>query len=215
MPKVYSIITKDIALATKYILDGRLVAFPTGTSYGLAANALDGYALQRLSNLKERPDDKAYTVFLADEMWPTHLNLTSEEKKFLADMPNEPLTLLVKPKPSIEHLAKDNLVGLRVIDHPLMSKLAEESQLPLTATSANKTEAPPCLSVDCITSAFPGLLPDEQLQEKDPRGASGTTYDLSLAAIIDAGKLSSSKPSTIVKFTRGRLQIIRPGAWQQ
>jgi|GEM_PF-2384688 L-threonylcarbamoyladenylate synthase len=211
MTKPYSIITKDTSIVSKYVSEGRVVAFPTGTSYGLAVNALDGFALQRLKNLKNRPDEKTFTVFLSDKIWKKHFSLTSTEKKMLANVPNKALTLLVKPKLSLEHLARNGLVGLRVIDHPLMKDLADKTLLPLTATSANKADVPPCLSSQCIVGSFPGLLSDDQLNEVDSKGASATTYDLSLAAIIDGGELPVSKPTTIAQILNGTVKIIRPG----
>lgn len=212
MPKQHSTITKDTSIAAKFLAEGRIIAFPTGTFYGLAVNALEGYALQRLRNLKGRPDEKTFTVFLADKIWKEHLDLTEAEKQFLANTTNKPLTLLVKPRPSLQHLASNNLIGLRVIDHPIMQELAQKTSLPLTATSANKTGATPCSSPQCIQTTFPGLLPDDQINETDPKGASGATYDLSLATIIDDGQLLPSKPTTIARLSNSVIKIIRPGS---
>jgi len=92
-----------------------------------------------------------------------------------------------------------------------MKDLADKTLLPLTATSANKADVPPCLSSQCIVGSFPGLLSDDQLNEVDSKGASATTYDLSLAAIIDGGELPVSKPTTIAQILNGTVKIIRPG----
>jgi len=214
MNEPYAIITKDITQAAKYIHEGRVVAFPTGTCYGLAANALDGYALQRLRNIKNRPEEKTFTVFMTNKLQAKYLDLTDPEKALLAKMADQPLTLLVKPASPLQYLAANNLIGLRVIDHPLMQKLAEVTKLPLTATSANRSGEPPCSSPTRVTKAFPGLLPDSYLDEEDPQGASGTTYDLSLAAVIDGGKLPPSQPTTIAQLDNN-IKIIRAGALSQ
>ena len=206
------IITKSPSKAASYISEGRIIAFPSNTSYGLAVNALDGHALQRLRNLKNRSDEKTFTIFLAPAIQSKYLDLTDTEQRIISKMTNKPLTLLVKPKASLQHLAKKGLIGLRVIDHSLMKKLAIQTMLPLTATSANKTGKPPCSSPQCIIKAFPGLLPDNELNEPDPQGASGTTYDLSLAAILDAGKLPQSQATTIAQLLNTKVKIIRSGA---
>lgn len=209
----YSPLTKDIAAAAAFIASGRIVAFPSGTSYGLAADATQGYALQRLRLLKGRPQDKSFTVMLSPTLWPQYLQLTPAESAFLDRSADQALTLLVKPQPSLAHLAQNDLVGLRVIDHPLMDQLCQTLLVPLTATSANRADEPPCFSPDCIQAAFPGLLPDDQLGEEDPRGASRTTYNLSLAAIIDGGTLPTCEPTTIVRLQAdGAFNIVRPGA---
>ena len=197
---MYAQTTKDISHALQSIAAGRVVAFPTGTSYGLAVDALQGHALQRLRNLKHRAQDKSFTVCMADELFSQHLELTDKEEAFVDQHKNQPITLLVKPAASLVHIAKDGYIGLRFIDHPVMAELATGTGVPLTATSANVADQPACHTVECITTTFPGKV-DE------------TTYDLSLATIIDAGKLPSSKSSTILHITSTGINTIRPGAF--
>ena len=200
-PKVmYCKISQDPAEVIPYLNEGRLIAFPTDTSYGLAANALRGFALQRVRNLKRRPADKPFSVFMAERLWPEFLLLTDPERQFITKLTNQPVTILVKPVPDLSHLAQDGLLALRMIDHPLMRELASLSPVPLTATSANPAGKSPALSPKQIQAYFPGRVDD-------------TTYDLSLAAILDAGTLPDSPPSTIVYLEpkNNTIEIIRPG----
>src|SRR5579864_5255690 len=103
---MYAAITSNIKEAAYIIKSGRVVAFPTGTSYGLAADTLQGHALQRLRNLKLRPQEKTFTVFMQPALWHTYLNLTAEETDFLEQHQNKPITLLVEPRQSLLHLAQ-------------------------------------------------------------------------------------------------------------
>lgn len=210
----YAQLTTDINTARRFLTEGRIVVFPTGTSYGLAADVLQGHALQRLRNIKGRPANKTFTIFMADELWGRFLYLTAREEQLLRKLFGQALTVLVKPRENIQHLAGDNgLVGLRLIDHPLMEKLAENYSAPLTATSANYAGGQPCFSPECVLNAFPGKLPDDRLGEEDPRGASGTTYDLSLACVLDGGTLPEHPPTTIARLKdAGGFEIIRQGA---
>lgn len=205
-------LTQNVAQAARLILAGRLVAFPTGTSYGLAADTQQGWALQRLRNLKMRPTAKTFTVFMNAELWDKFLLLRDEERQCLKKMAQQPLTLLVRPAEELSHLAHQGLIGLRVIDHPLMEQLAQAANIPLTATSANRSGQPACFSPAAIKRSFTNPLPDVQLHEAEPRGASGTTYDLSLAAILDGGLLPPRPPTTIVRLDGTRATIIRPGS---
>lgn len=198
VPVKYTNTTHHVLEAVQFIEQGRVVAFPTGTSYGLAVDALQGHALQRLRNMKQRPAEKSLTVFMPDELWDKFLDLTDPERQLLDKMENRPLTLLVKPTKDLSHLAQDGRVGLRVIDHPMMARLALDAMVPLTATSANITGQPPCLTPDCIIKNFPGR--DE------------TTYDLSLGAILDGGELGTSAPSTIARLDGSNIEIVRPGS---
>jgi L-threonylcarbamoyladenylate synthase len=212
---MYIIITKDVNKAAEIIKEGRVVAVPTGTSYGLAADCLQGFALQRLRNLKQRPAEKSFTVFMDSSLWDAFLKLTDRERLLLERLAGRPLTLLVKPHEGLAHLAQDNRVGVRAIDHPLMGALATAAQVPLTATSANLSGQLPCQTPTCVRETFPGLLPDDRLNEAKPEGASGTTYDLSLGAILDGGRLSPSEPTTIAAITGRTVSIIRPGALRE
>src|SRR4051812_19646440 len=112
MTTSYTEVGTDVARAVRVIKAGRVVAVPTGTSYGLAADALQGYALQRVRNLKKRPPDKSLTVFMDESLWSMYLQLTPSEQQIVAHFQNKPLTLLVKPNSSLGHLAQDQRIGL-------------------------------------------------------------------------------------------------------
>jgi|SRR3989344_1233333 len=204
----YAQVTSDVAAAAQYIKQGRVVAFPTGTSYGLAVDAFQGHALQRLRILKQRPEEKTFTVFMRRDLWPQFLLLTAEEQTLLEKYANQPLTLLVQATAALEHLAQDGRIGLRVIDHPLMAALAQAVAVPLTATSANVSGEEPCFSPAAITETFPGIL-----DPTDPAiaPAGPTTYDLSLAAILDGGALPVCQPTTVAQLVDGQIKIIRQG----
>jgi tRNA A37 threonylcarbamoyladenosine synthetase subunit TsaC/SUA5/YrdC len=127
-------------------------------------------------------------------------------------MKNQPLTLLVEPKQQLKHLQKENRIGLRVIDHPLMLQLAEAVDVPLTATSANISGTQPCLTIQCIQKQFPGSLDPKEKGYGNIEPAGQTTYDLSLGCILDGGNLPEAQPSTIAKIINGNTEIIREGA---
>lgn len=192
--------TTDVTKAAKIIQEGRIVAFPTGTSYGLAVNALFGHGLQRLRNIKKRPAEKTFSVFMKESLWETYLALTDEERDILRRFSHTALTLLVRPKDLLEHLAQDGFIALRVIDHEIMQSLADTTAVPLTATSANISGQEAIYNPDEIEAVFPG---------KD-----GTTYDLSLGCILDGGNLQQGAMSTIAKYENGKFVIVRQGSLQ-
>lgn len=195
---MYATRTTNISIAQKTIAEGRIVAFPTGTSYGLAVNALSGHALQRLRNIKKRPAEKTFSVFMDESLWDTYLDLSQEERELLQRYEHTALTLLVRPKKSLEHLAQDGRIGLRVIDNNMMGEFADMTNLPLTATSANVSGEEACYNPDDIEQALPA---------KD-----GTTYDLSLGCILDGGKLQPGHISTVASYSDGKMTVIRQGS---
>ncbi|MDI1354427.1 MAG: L-threonylcarbamoyladenylate synthase [bacterium] len=134
-------IGRDIKAAAKLLLAGKLVAIPTETVYGLAANALDEEAVLSVFEAKQRPffdpliihvpsllEAKKYATFhderllgLAKQFWPG------------------PLTLLLPKKDVIPALVTSGLqqVAVRVPDHHLTLELLKTINVPLAAPSAN------------------------------------------------------------------------------
>ena len=169
--------------------NGEVVAFPTGTTYGFGVNALDKNALQKLSDLKGRSEDKAYSLLLPTKTIDQYVEVTEQEKKVLEKLKDVPLTILVKAKESLQHLAKDGKVGARTADHPFTKSLVELLEFPITATSANKSGEEPAYSVDDLMKSF---------------------KDATFMA-VDGGLLPKHKPSTVAQFAGGKWEVLREG----
>lgn len=142
-------LTRTISL----LAHGEIVAYPTGTSYGLGVNALDERAVRRLSDLKQRPEDKTYTVLLPQRNPERFVAWNEGEQRVFSALRDRPLTLLVQAKPPLAHLAKDGRVGIRTPDHPFTKLLVDLLPFPVTATSANLSgENTACSPGDIETS---------------------------------------------------------------
>ncbi len=200
-------LTTNISEAVAAIQSGRVVAFPTGTSYGLGADALQGHAIQRVRNLKARPADKALTVCMKPELYDTYFSLTEAEASLIQKYTGQAVTVLLTPQESLAYLSQNGKVGLRMVDHPMMKELVQQLDVPITATSANISGQESCYDTKCIQDSFPGIVKPEG---EDP--TLGTTYDLSLAVILDAGQLPSTPASTLVSVEDGKLQVLRQGS---
>jgi L-threonylcarbamoyladenylate synthase len=132
---------KDIQKAKFFLENGELVAIPTETVYGLAANALDPIAVAQIFEVKQRPTFDPLIVhtyslervreFVTD-IHPKLLNLAT---KFWPG----PLTLLLPKKEAIPSLITSGLdrVGVRIPNHTLTLDLLSKLQFPLAAPSAN------------------------------------------------------------------------------
>ncbi len=131
----------DLGLAAEILRRGGLVAIPTETVYGLAANALDPLAVAKIFEAKQRPHFDPLIVHLFDaEEVSNYAEEFPEAARRLADnfWPG-PLTLVLPRKPIIPELvtAGGPTVALRVPDHPLTYKLLGMLDFPLAAPSAN------------------------------------------------------------------------------
>jgi len=168
---------------------GEIVAFPTGTSYGLGVNVIDTTALNKLIELKGRTGEKAFSILLPSKEQSKYVDISDQEKNVLEKFTDKPLTLLVKARDPIKHIAKDGMVGVRTADHPFTKALTELLEFPITATSANHTGEEPAYSVDELVKMFPS----------------------SNFMAIDGGKLPKNPPSTVAKFENNKWTLLREG----
>lgn len=131
----------DILAAKQFLENGQLVAIPTETVYGLAANALNATDVAKIFEAKERPEFDPLIVhtyslnaveeFVTD-IHPALLKLAQ------AYWPG-PLTLLLPKNDLIPDLTTSGLsrVGVRIPNHPLTLQLLQALNFPLAAPSAN------------------------------------------------------------------------------
>ena len=187
-----------IAEAAAVIRDGGIVAYPTDTLYGLAADPRDPRAVARLFAVKGRPADRAVPVIAADERAAVEAGRLAGRTRALARhfWPG-PLTLLVRADPRLAPAvySESRLVGVRVPDSEVARALALAAGGLITATSANRSGA--------------GATADPN--DLEPLAASG------LDLLLDAGPAPGGPPSTIVDVTAELPLLVRPGAvaWER
>lgn len=190
-------IGKQISLAKKLLESGELVAIPTETVYGLAANALDEKAVVKIFTTKARPHFDPLIVHVHSIEQAREYTLTFPEKaKKLADLfwPG-PLTLVMKKKLSIPDIVTSGLdtVGIRCPAHPLTLDLLRQLPFPLAAPSANPFGYISPTTADHV---------DAQLGEHIPY-------------ILDGGPCRVGVESTIVGFENNVPIIYRQGGIAQ
>jgi L-threonylcarbamoyladenylate synthase len=132
-----------VARAAEVLRRGELVALPTETVYGLAANALDAAAVQRIFDAKGRPAHNPIIVHVSDvEMarrcaaeWP------DVASRLAAAFWPGPLTMVLRRSAEIPDIvtAGGKTVGLRWPSHPLMQAVIRACDFPLAAPSANRS----------------------------------------------------------------------------
>lgn len=180
--------------ACTVLLAGDLVAVPTETVYGLAADATNGTACAKIFAAKGRPQFNPLISHVPSLTAACEHGVLDERARALADAfwPG-PLTLVVPKRPAspISDLATAGLetVALRVPDGPVMRFLAEKTGRPLAAPSANRS----------------GRI--------SPTRAGDVVADLeaALSFVIDAGPCPVGIESTIVGLADKTPRLLRPG----
>ncbi len=178
--------------AVGILRDGGLVAYPTDTVYGLAVLPTDEQAVRRLFEAKKRELDKAVPLLIAS---PGDLDgVASEAPKVARRLIDAfwpgALTLVLQKAEGFRSLAVGDTVAVRVPDHPVPRELARLLGAPITGTSANVSGGA------------------ETLSAEEVRVQLGDAVDL----IIDGGRCSGGRPSTVVDCTSVTPRIVRAGA---
>ena len=180
-----------IPIAQHIIEQGGLIAFPTDTIYGVAADTYNPLAIQKIYDAKQRPDEKALPVLIGEMEQLDKLTLfVSEAARRLADTfwPGA-LTLILPKGPDIPiDLSPYPTVGVRMPDLAFTLKLLQKTG-PLATTSANISGGPnPTTAADVMAQL-------------------GGRIDL----ILDGGPTPGPAASTVVDVSSPDMTILREG----
>jgi L-threonylcarbamoyladenylate synthase len=146
--------------AARALAAGRLIAYPTDTLFGLGVRATDRAAVRRLQAAKGRPSGQPISVAVSSAEEVERLAMLSPvARRFVRTHLPGPYTVLVRASEfarrtlAPEVLAGGRALGLRLPDHPVARELARRAG-PLTATSANRHDHPPCRTPAEIRRTF-------------------------------------------------------------
>ena len=179
-----------LAAALDALRAGEPVGVPTDTVYGLAADAADAAAVQRLFELKERPSDLSIAVLVADVAGAAALvELTERARRLAEHFWPGPLTIVAARMPTAPpHLGTGTTIGVRLPDDDTVRAIAEPG--PLAVTSANLHGGPTPSAAQGVAELFPTL---SLVIDGGPRpGASSTVVDMtgSTPAVLREGPVS-------------------------
>lgn len=192
--EIKTIIGREISQCAELLQHGMLVAIPTETVYGLAANALDDTAVLEIYKVKNRPSFNPLII---------HVSGLEKMHKWVKELPDTalklaeafwpgPLTLLLPKSTLVSDLVTSgsDLVAIRVPDHPLTLELLNAIEFPLAAPSANPSGYVSPTTADHVY---------HHLRNKIPY-------------ILDGGACRVGLESTIIGFNEdGRVIIHRHG----
>jgi L-threonylcarbamoyladenylate synthase len=184
----------DIELAATFLSENDIVAIPTETVYGLAANALNELAVSKVFAAKKRPLYNPLIVHIKgiDEIEKYALEVPDLAYKLFEAFAPGPLTVILPKKdivPDITTAGKQNL-ALRIPNHPLSLALLELLDFPLAAPSANPFGY---ISPTCADHVY------KQLGDKIPY-------------ILDGGPCQNGLESTVIGFKGAEPFLHRLGA---
>ncbi len=186
----------SLALASRLLREGQLVAFPTETVYGLGAHALDPEAVLGIFSAKGRPADNPLIVHIHDRSQLDEICEVSEAALKLMDAfwPG-PLTIILPRKAAVPDVvtAKLDTVAVRMPSHPVALALLRACNLPVAAPSANRSGKPSPTSARHVLDDMDGRIP----------------------LILDGGESDVGLESTVISLVGEKPCILRPGGVTQ
>ncbi|MBI4335377.1 MAG: threonylcarbamoyl-AMP synthase [Candidatus Omnitrophica bacterium] len=177
-----------IIKAAEVVLRGGIVAFPTETVYGLGADFFNKEAVKKLSDIKQRPQDKPFTLLISDmaNMERFECEVAFFGKELAERFWPGPLTLIFDT-------ARSGKMGFRMPNYTIARELILQSNTLIAAPSANLSGEPPAKDSKEVIKRFSDKI------------------DM----ILDAGETQLGKESTIIDLTVFPYNIVRAGAIQK
>ena len=181
---------RAVERARSALSKGELVAIPTDTVYGLAANVWDGRAVSRLYAVKGRDEIKAVPVLLAG--WHSIQEVADQPSSGVRRLADRfwpgPLTLVVRRLSTVPtEVSSGDSIGVRVPNHPFALKLLAAG--PLAVTSANLSSRPSTRTAQAVLEELAGRI----------------------ALVIDGGETPGGVPSTVLDCTVNPPRLLREG----
>lgn len=192
--KLFGTSEYDIAEAGKMIAEGKLVAFPTETVYGLGANALNEEAVRNIYLAKGRPSDNPLIVHIAEkeDIVPLVKEVTPKAKALIDAFFPAPLTIILNKSDKVGKVVSGGLdtVAVRMPKNEIARKLIKASGCPIAAPSANTSGLPSPTRVKYVIDDMMGKID----------------------GIIDGGDCEFGVESTVITLATDVPTLLRPGA---
>lgn len=187
-------ISNSILEAKKIVESEQIIGFPTETVYGLAGNAFSEKAIRSIFQLKKRPLNNPLIVHIGniDQLAAITVEFPPKARVLADKFWPGPLTLLLKKSKRISDLvtAGQEMVAVRIPNHPKALELLNQLDFPLVAPSANPYQSISPTSAQHVESYF------------------GNELEL----ILDGGPSTNGLESTIVGFDGDQAIVYRLGA---
>ena len=191
-----TVISTDRAAAVELLRKGDVVALPTETVYGLAADALNPIAVAKIFEAKERPRFDPLIVHLPSREWLGRIaNFPAGDRRLTLNLADKfwpgPFTIILSKREMVPDIVTAGLptVAVRFSAHPVFAEIVGELDEPLAAPSANRFGHISPTTAQHVMDELQGRIP----------------------LIVDAGRTEHGIESTIVAVRDGRIAVLRRG----
>lgn len=184
---------ENIDIIIDEIKSGNPVIIPTDTIYGIACDALNKKAVNKIYKIKKRDNNKPLTLNLNKKKDITkYAYITNKlEKEIIKKLMPGAITLLLKKKEYVVDLISKNseYIGVRIPNNKIVKEIIKKINSPLVLTSVNISGEMPIIDLDDLNSEISN----------------------NIRYAIDVGIINKGVESTIVKVTNNKVKILREG----
>lgn len=197
MTKIYNwsenINENELDNCIEVLRNGGIVIFPTETVYGIGTNAYCEKSVEKIYEIKERPEEKPLSILVSNvnEISKYAIINNSMEEQIIKNFMPGPITIILEKRPEVFNYITSgkNTIGIRIPDNRIILKILEALKLPIVAPSANISGHPSGIELNEI-------LPD---------------FENKVDICIDGGKSELSESSTIVQVVDNEIKVLRQG----
>jgi L-threonylcarbamoyladenylate synthase len=193
---VKTVISTDRAAAVELLRKGEVVAVPTETVYGLAADALNPLAVAKIFEAKDRPRFDPLIVHLPSRDWLEKVvDISAQDRQLILKLADQfwpgPFTIVLPKREIVPEVVTAGLdtVAVRMSAHPVFAEIVRELDQPLAGPSANRFGRVSPTTAQHVLDELNGRIP----------------------LIIDGGPTQHGIESTIVAVRVGKIDILRRG----
>ena len=182
-----------LEIASTAILDGNLIALPTETFYALSADLYNLRAVERIFQIKGRPDWKPLLVLIdsIDQAEAISKDIPPVFYEIAARYWPGPLTLILPAakRISLKVTGGTGTVGVRIPNQPFTRSVIGKVRLPIIGTSANLSGHPSCSAAEDVLRHLGGKI----------------------ELVVDSGDSPGTTPSTVLDLTSKPARVVREG----
>lgn len=185
-------IQKDIDQICEVLLQGKILAYPTETLWGLGVDISNPEAVKSLFKLKGREAGKPVSILVADrQMAEEYAEVDKDSERLMELFWPGPLTIILPARETvpIDIRGGGTTIGLRCSSHPFAKKLVRKFQKAISTTSANRSGQPPAHSKRDLIWA-----PEDQI-----------------VVVDDDTNLVKNPGSSVILKVEGGYQVLREG----
>ena len=184
---------EQIDIIVNFLNNGKVIAYPTDTIYGLGCDARNVKAVNKIYSIKEREKKKPMIILAASiAMVKRYCYVTKKQEEYLGKIWPGSVTVILKSKKLLAGIlaGSEGTQSVRLPDNDFLLKIIKQLKAPIVSTSLNKSGEEPVKEIKDIEKYFSGSKPD---------------------LIIDGGKLGG-KPSRVVDIRdMDNINVLRKG----